>query len=57
MAKVDGQSEIELLPVSALEFYIVEGPVRILFEKDADGKTTGFKGWQNGQSFVVKKTK
>jgi dienelactone hydrolase len=57
MAKVDGQSEIELLPVSALEFYIVEGPVRILFEKDADGKITGFKGWQNGQSFVVKKTK
>ena len=56
MVQVGEQSELELLPVSNLEFYIVEGPVRILFERDAEGKVTGFKGWQNGQSFSARKT-
>ncbi len=56
MLRVGQQSELELLPVSDLEFYVIEVPARIVFEKEAGGKITGLKGWENGQAFSAKKT-
>jgi hypothetical protein len=40
---------VELVPVTGTEFIVVEGPVKIVFEKDSDGKVIGFKAWQNGR--------
>jgi hypothetical protein len=54
-AKVGEQPEIELVPVSDIEFIVVEGPARIVFEKDAAGKVVSFKVWQGGREFPVKK--
>jgi hypothetical protein len=55
MAQVGEQPPVELVPATETEFYIVEGPVKVVFEKDATGKVTAFKGWQNGQEFTGKK--
>lgn len=49
------QPPMELAPASETEFVILEGPVQIVFVKDAAGKTISFKGWQNGQEFTAKK--
>jgi hypothetical protein len=43
------------VPASDVEYYALEGPVRLVFEKDAAGKVVSFKGWQNGQQFGAKK--
>ena len=56
VVKPGDQPEVELLPASDVEFYVLEGPVKIVFEKDATGKTASFKVWQNGQQFTAKKT-
>lgn len=55
-AQVGPQPEVELAPVSDLEFFVLEGPAKIVFEKDAAGKVLGFKVWQNGQEFSAKRT-
>jgi hypothetical protein len=55
MAQVGEQPTVELVPATETEYYIVEGPVKVVFEKDAAGKVTAFKGWQNGQEFRGKK--
>jgi len=49
------QPVVELVPASDVEYYALEGPVRLVFEKDAAGKVISFKGWQNGQEFAAKK--
>ena len=49
------QPAVELVPISDTEFFVLEGPLKLLFEKDAAGKVVSFKGWQNGQEFVAKK--
>jgi len=53
--KAGDQSEVELVPTSDTEFYLLEGPVKIVFEKDAAGKVASLKAWQNGQEFAAKK--
>jgi len=55
VVRVGEQQELELLPVSDLEYFIIEGPVKIIFEKDASGKVASFKVWQGGQEFSAKK--
>ena len=55
VAKAGEQPEVELLPASDVEFYVLEGPVKIVFEKDASGKVVSFQGWQNGQPFPTAK--
>ena len=55
MAQVADQPSVELVPATETEYFIVEGPVKVVFEKDAAGKVTAFKGWQNGQEFTGKK--
>jgi hypothetical protein len=55
IALVGEQPALELVPVSDVEFFVVEGPVKLVFEKDAAGKAVAFKGWQNGQEFTAKK--
>jgi hypothetical protein len=55
ISQVGEQTPAELLPATDTEFYVVEGPVKIVFEKDAGGKVVSFKGWQNGQEFTGKK--
>jgi hypothetical protein len=56
VAQAGEQPEVGLLPANDVEFYVLESPVKIVFEKDAAGKTIAFKGWQNGQPFTAKKT-
>jgi len=56
IAEVGAQAPAELVPVTDTEFIVVEGPAKIVFEKDAAGKVVSFKGWQNGQEFTGKKT-
>jgi hypothetical protein len=46
----------DLVAVSDTEFLILEGPVKIVFEKDAAGKVVSFKGWQGGREFTAKRT-
>jgi D-alanyl-D-alanine-carboxypeptidase/D-alanyl-D-alanine-endopeptidase len=53
--KAGEQPEVELVPISDTEFYLLEGPVKVLFEKDAAGRTVSLKAWQNGQPFAAKK--
>lgn len=55
MAQAAEQPEVELVPASDVEFYVLQGPVKIVFEKDAAGKAVSFKGWQNGQQFAANK--
>jgi hypothetical protein len=55
MAQAAEQPEVELVPASDVEFYALEGPVKLVFEKDAAGRVASFKGWQNGQQFAAKK--
>jgi pimeloyl-ACP methyl ester carboxylesterase len=54
--QVADQTPAELVSATDTEFYVVEGPVKLVFEKDADGKVVALKGWQNGQTFRAKKT-
>jgi hypothetical protein len=49
------QTPAELVPATDTEFYVVEGPVKLVFEKDAAGKVVALKGWQDGQEFTAKK--
>jgi pimeloyl-ACP methyl ester carboxylesterase len=53
--KAGEQPEVELVPISDTEFYLLEGPVKVLFEKDATGRVVSLKAWQNGQPFAAKK--
>jgi hypothetical protein len=55
IAQAGPQPPMELAPASETEFVILEGPVQIVFVKDANGKTISFKGWQNGHEFTAKK--
>ena len=55
VAQAGEQPEVGLLPASDVEFYVLEAPVKIVFEKDSAGKVVSFKGWQNGQPFTAKK--
>ena len=55
MIEVGEQADVELVPLTNLEYYIVEGPARVLFEKDATDKIADFKVWQNGQTFTAKR--
>ena len=54
-AQAGEQPEVELVPTSDTEFFILEGPVKLVFEKDAAGKVISFKAWQNGQEFGAKR--
>lgn len=54
-AEMTDQRPVDLLPVTATEFYVVEGPVEVTFVKDAAGKVTSFKGIQNGRPLGGKK--
>jgi hypothetical protein len=49
------QTPAEFVPATDTEFYVVEGPVKLVFEKDAAGKVVALKGWQNGEEFTAKK--
>ena len=49
------QPEIELVPVSDSEFFVVEGPAKVVFEKDAGGKVTAMKVLQGGREFSAKR--
>ena len=55
MVKPGSQAEVEAVPTSDGGFCIVEGPVKVSFEKDAAGKVTSLSGFQNGQRFSAKK--
>ena len=55
IAQAGSQPPMELAPASETEFVILEGPVQIVFVKDANGKTASLKGWQNGREFTAKK--
>ncbi len=54
-AKAAEQPEVELVPTSDTEFFILQGPVKLVFQKDAAGKVASFKAWQNGQEFAAKR--
>ncbi len=56
IGQVNAQQTLELFPVSDVEYFIVEGPVKLVFQKDASGKVVSLKAWQNGQEFSAKKT-
>jgi hypothetical protein len=53
--RVREQPAGDLLPVSDTEFLILEGPIKVIFEKDASGKVVSFKGWQGGREFTAKR--
>jgi hypothetical protein len=55
VATAGEQPEVEPVPTSDNEFYVLEGPVKIVFEKDAAGKVVSLKASQNGQQFAAKK--
>ena len=55
MAQPREDAPVELLPVNETEFFILEGPVQIIFVKDDKGMVISFKGWQNGQEFTGRK--
>jgi hypothetical protein len=55
VANVDQQATFELVPVSDTDFFIVEGPVRLVFTKDASGKIASIEGQQNGQKFSARR--
>jgi hypothetical protein len=54
-AKAGEQAMVELVPTSDTEFFILQGPVKVVFEKDAAGKVSSLKAWQNGQEFAAKR--
>jgi hypothetical protein len=54
-AFVGDQPPVELLPVSDMEFFVIEDMVQLVFEKDASGKVASIKGWQNGRDFLAKR--
>jgi hypothetical protein len=47
--RVRDQEVGQLVAISETEFLILEGPVKIVFEKG------GFKGWQGGREFTAKR--
>ena len=49
------QPEIELIPISDFEFFVVQGSAKITFEKDASGKVIDLKVAQGGREFPAKK--
>jgi hypothetical protein len=55
MANAGEEPPVELVPVSDSEFVIVEGPVKVIFEKDSTGKVTSFRAWQNGREMLAKR--
>lgn len=55
VAQAGEQPEVEPVPASDSEFYVLEGPVKIVFEKDAAGRVVSLKASQNGQQFAAKK--
>ena len=55
LVKVGPQPELELLPISGTEFVVVEGPARLVFEKDVSGAVAGFSVWQGGQRYNLKR--
>jgi Domain of unknown function (DUF3471) len=55
VAQAGEQPEVEPVPASDIEFYVLEGPVKIVFETDAAGRAVSPKAWQNGQQFAAKK--
>ena len=55
IVKPGSQTEVEAIPTSDGEFCVIEGPVKVKFEKDAAGKVTSLSGFQNGQRFLAKK--
>jgi pimeloyl-ACP methyl ester carboxylesterase len=55
VANVDQQATFELVPVSDTDFFIVEGPVRLVFTKDASGRIASIEGQQNGQKFSARR--
>ncbi len=55
MVQPGPQNPVELVPVTDTEFVILEGPVKVVFEKDAAGKVLLLRAWQNGQVFDSKK--
>jgi hypothetical protein len=55
MLRVGDQPEVPLLPVTDLEYFVIEGQAKVIFEKDGSGKVASFKVWQGGQEFTGKK--
>jgi hypothetical protein len=55
MIQVANEEADELVPLSETEFYVLEGYARLAFIKDAGGKVTGLKAWQNGQAIPAKR--
>jgi hypothetical protein len=52
-----GQDRLQFWPTSETEFYIVEEPVQITFQRDAAGNTTGLVIHQGGQDIPAAKVK
>jgi hypothetical protein len=55
MVKPGSQAEVEAILTSDGGFCVVEGSVKVSFEKDAAGKVISLSGFQNGQRFSAKK--
>ena len=55
MVKPGSQTEVQAIPTSDGDFCVMEGPVKLSFEKDAAGKVISINGFQNGQRFTAKK--
>jgi pimeloyl-ACP methyl ester carboxylesterase len=55
VAQMGEQRPVKLIPVAGAEFYVVEGPVQVTFEKDASGAVVSFKAWQDGRQLGGKK--
>ncbi|MGD0015349.1 MAG: prolyl oligopeptidase family serine peptidase, partial [Bryobacteraceae bacterium] len=56
MAQVGEQGPVELVPFSDDEFFMVEGPAKVVFERNAVGKVVSLKIWHIGREFSAKKT-
>ena len=54
-ASVANQPAVELIPITASEFYVLEGGVHVTFVKDEGGKIVALKGFQKGQPFYAKR--
>src|SRR5262249_48786696 len=55
MVRPGSQTEMVAIPTSDGEFCVLEGPVKVSFDKDAAGRVISLSGFQNGQRFSAKK--
>ncbi len=45
----------DLTPLNDERFYVIDGPIEFIFQKDAAGAVVGFKEYRNGSEFTGKK--